>query len=569
MNKALKILLPIAFIAGAIVIVYVLFATRPQVEHKAVEIKRPMVSVTSAHEQSVSIPVQTRGSVSPGTEIQLTSEVGGQVTYVSENLANGGFFRKGEVLVKVDPLEYDVNIKRAQANKAQAEQHLIQARAEQKARSRVSGSKSALARFDVQVAQAKAAYEAAKAELEAARMQKTRTIIKAPFDGRVRLKNVNVGQYVRPGFQLAQIYAVDVAEVRLPLSDRQLGLVDVPLSFSDYEGHEAPVKLIGEYGGKRYEWYGKIVRTEGGMDERNRLLYVVAQVADPYKVDPDQPTRPPLTAGSFVEAEIQGRHFDRVFVIPRRALRNGNQVWIVDQDDRLKRREVEVVYKGKHNIYVSRGLDNGDRIVLSQLDIAVDGMKVRPAQHPDHQLEISENQNQTLFGNETKPRSETDQPRSDSKGMTRSFSKDEVLDIARQAKAQYQQLDDEAKQKLKQDLGKIAESVKKLSEKTKEVQQRVAQRQSQPVPAASETPGAATAEQASENNSSAARAMSPLASLIEEEVNQQQAPVPTAKSKSAPQSEPSSAADGSAQSQRSVVVITKVAAPKPLAEAVQ
>lgn len=382
MKKFMKILLPIALVVGALAVVAVLFFTRPKAERHAIVIKEPLVSVTTVTGQSLKIPVFTRGTVTPGTEIPLVSEVSGPVTYVSENFARGGFFRKGEILIKVDPVEYEVTRKKADAAVAQALQLVKQAEAEKRVRSAVKSMTSELGRFEYQYQQAKAQYDAAHAELDAVNLQKRKTIIVAPFDGRVRIGSVNPGQYLRPGIQLGLIYAVNAAEVRLPLSDNQLALVDVPFRFGT-DGSEGPtVTLVGDYGGKKYYWQGQVVRAESGVDEFNRLLYVIAQIPDPYAIDVAQPDRPPLTAGNFVEAQIDGRFFENVFVVPRQALRQGAQVWTVNQENRLQRKPVEILYKGKDVVYVKGGLANGDNVVLSQLDIAVEGMKVRSSNTP-------------------------------------------------------------------------------------------------------------------------------------------------------------------------------------------
>ena len=378
MNKLLKYLLPIVALAAALFVSQGLFLSKPKVVRQAPEIKIPLVSVAEVNAESIRIPVQSRGTVAPGTEIQLVSEVSGQVIELSKNFVNGGFFRKGETLVKVDPIEYEVNIKRAEASRAQAYQAMQQADAERKARARVrNDNKSSLASYDIQYRQAKAQYDATVAELEAAKLQKARTVIKAPFDGRVRMATLNQGQFVRPGAQMGSIYSVDVAEIRLPLSDRQIGLVDLPSPFREGDEVYPSIVISEEFAGKKYTWDGKLIRAEGGLDERNRLLYVVAQIDDPYGVDPDQPGRPELVSGAFVEAEIAGRSFEEVFVVPRKALRNGSELWVVDRGNKLRKKEVSVLHKSKNHVFLSGGLQNGDRVVLNQLDIAVTGMEVR------------------------------------------------------------------------------------------------------------------------------------------------------------------------------------------------
>ncbi len=506
MKKSLKFILPVLAIVVAVAASIMLFVSRPEVEHQPLNIKAPLVTVTAVKAEQLSIPVFTRGTVTPGTEIQMVSEVSGQVLELSPNFANGGFFRKGEVLVRIDPIEYEVNIKRAEASKAQANQAMLQAEAEKKARSRVKNtSRSKLATYDIQYRQAKAQYEATVAELEAVKLQKARTTIRAPFDGRVRLAALNVGQYVRPGQQMGSIYAVDVAEVRLPLSDRQLSLVDVPMRFQDSIEKVLPeVILTDEYAGRTYSWKGKVVRAEGGLDERNRLLYVVAQVRDPYAPDPNQPGRPELVAGSFVEATIDGREFSNVYQVPRKALRNGTQLWVVDDNDRLVEKEVAIIYKAKDHIYVSSGLENGDKVVLSQMDIAVEGMQVRTQVQEDFEPEIESKAKDDLFGNNKKSTQSLTLKMPDANDP-------KVQEAAKKAKEFYDDLSDDKKQQIKT-------NAKQLLDQVKNLQQSVADVKSEPevVPEAEQQTVQPTVE------SKSAGGMSPLAMELEQDIARQQ-----------------------------------------------
>jgi len=574
MNKALKVVLPILVIIGALVVSALLFLSRPKVERHPVEIKQPLVSVIPVYSKALSIPVSTRGTVTPGTEISLTSEVSGQVLSVSNHFANGGFFKKGETLIKVDDIEYQVNISRAKANVSKAKQAELQAKAEFRARSRVKGVKrddyaSGKAQWD----QAKSSLQAAKAELESAQLQKKRTIIKAPFDGRVRVKSVDVGQYIRPGAQLGTIYAVDVAEVRLPLSDRQLGLVDVPLRYREAtESEGTPVVLKGQYGGKTYEWMGRIVRAEGGLDEKNRLLYVVAQIEDPYARDVNQPDRPPLAAGTFVEAQIAGRYHQSIFTVPRRALRNGNQLWLVDADKRLFRRQVDVLYKGKNEIYVKGGLNNGEQVVLSQLDIAVEGMQVRtklaaPLEQDDAPVRsndlmsgavkvreqlLQEQRSSTVSADsQTSPEtsSQTQSPKS-RRFTTDQISNEKMQAIAQQAKAAMDQLDVPTKQKLVDNVNNIVNSLESSVKAINEIQQAEAAVEVSPV----------AAEQAPVTDE-----LSPLAALIAEDEAAAANIVPTV----APERQVEASQVELTQEVASAISITQAVAPRPLAEAAQ
>lgn len=573
MIRVLKIVLPIGAILAAIVVSYLLFVTRPKVEHQQVEAQIPLVTVSPVKAESMNIPVFTRGTVSPGTQIQLISEVSGQVLEVNPNFANGGFFQRGEVLVRVDTLEYDVNIKRAEAAVAQAYQAYLQAEAEKKARSRSSGGNQ-LATFEVQFRQAEAHYLAAKAELEAIKLQRERTVVRAPFDGRVLMAVVNPGQYLRPGLQMGVIYAVNVAEVRLPLSDRQLSLVDVPGRMSSGDVSELPEVIFSEqYAGKTYTWKGHVVRAEGGVDERNRLLYLVAQVPDPYGVDPAQPGRPELVAGSFVEAAIAGRHFERIFPIPRRALRNGNQVWVVGDDGRLDKRDIGVLYKAKDMIYVTTGIDDGEQVVLSQLDVAVEGMRVRTQQQDTHEeLEEARRDANPFAGRTPVEAAIRDVVTTTPQGATLNVSPQKAAELAAKAKEYVDGMKPEQKQQIKESAQKVAEQLRSL-------QQNLTATSAAPVaktPQPAVTTPASTAETKTPEPARTAAGtpavdsgMSPLAAQLEADIAaQKQAPAPAAALPAAT-SQPAPALLADSDKSSRTHVISTVVAPKPLLEASQ
>lgn len=560
MKKALKFVLPIVAIVTGIVVSLLLFVSRPEIEHKPLNVKAPLVTVQEMQAQSQSIPVFTRGTVTPGTEIQLISEVSGQVLELSPNFANGGFFRKGEILVRVDPIEYEVNIKRAEASKAQAYQAKLQAEAEKKARSRVKNtSKSQLANYEIQYQQAKAQYDATVAELEAVKLQKARTIVRAPFDGRVRLATLNLGQFVRPGQQMGSIYAVDVAEVRLPLSDRQLSLVDVPMRFQDTLKHTLPeVTLTEEFAGRTYTWKGQVVRAEGGVDERNRLLYVVARVQNPYSADPNQPGRPELVAGSFVEATIDGRRFDHIFEVPRKALRNGAQLWVVDKQNKLREKEVAIIYKSKNHIYVSSGLENGEKVVLSQMDIAVDGMTVRTQYEEDYQFEPEPENNSNIFGNAGGV-DESQQPLTVSMP---DLNDPKVQALANQAKEMYKGLSEEQKVQAKS-------SAQGLMKQAQNLQQALAI----PEPALEQPKVKSPQTRELEDTTSDVK-MSPLAAELEVDIQEEEAPVASSDDNPQPVAQTPSPAEQRLETKQpssvdGKITISTVTAPKPLVESIQ
>jgi len=224
-----------------------------------------------------------------------------------------------------------------------------------------------------------AAVAAAEAELTRRGLALERTKIQAPYAGRVLSRNVDLGQYVSPGAMLAKVYAVDYAEIRLPLTNEQLEYVKLPQLYrgESTEGKpEGPeVTLRATVGRQAHEWEGRVVRAEGAVDVQSRQLFVIAQVDDPYgKAEPD---RPPLRAGLFVEAEIEGQLLPGVFVVPRSALREGNQVLVVDESSQLLRREVETIWGETEHVVVRNGIEEGEILCLTSVTFAGDRLTVQ------------------------------------------------------------------------------------------------------------------------------------------------------------------------------------------------
>ena len=182
------------------------------------------------------------------------------------------------------------------------------------------------------------------------------------------------------GGPIAGIYAVDAAEVRLPLPDDDLAFVDLPLTYrgGGSERPEPRVVLSTNFAGERFEWEGRVVRTEGEIDPATRMVHAVARVRNPYAAG-DNPRRPPLNAGMFVHAEIDGRFVEDVVVLPRPALRAGDRVWIVDERSRLRYRDVTVLRATERDIILAGGVAEGELVILSPIDATTDGMAVRIA----------------------------------------------------------------------------------------------------------------------------------------------------------------------------------------------
>ena len=381
MRRLLMILLPAAVVALGAFGAFTMIKNRPEPEQKPVEIAVPLVRVIEAKPQSVRLTIRAEGTVVPRTVSELVPEVSGRVLWISPSVVSGGFFEEGEELLRIDAREYELAVIRARAAIAQAklrvateEQEAAVARKEWA--SLGEGEASPLVMREPQIAEAEAALASAEAALHQTEYDLERTVLKAPFAGRVRSEQVDVGQFVQRGTSVAQLYAVDFAEVRLPIADAELAFVDLPLAYrGESRDRQGPaVTLRAEFGGSQYEWQGRIVRTEGEIDPRTRMVHAVAQVADPYGRAGDQ--KPPLAVGMFVEAEIQGQRASNVISLPRTVLRGEDQVMVIDGQSRLHFRRVDILRAERDQILVRSGLQPGDRVVISRLEAAVNGMKV-------------------------------------------------------------------------------------------------------------------------------------------------------------------------------------------------
>ena len=382
--RSLRVVLPLAVLGVAVVAAAVLVSTRPPVATQAPTIEPPGVRVHQVTLEEVPLTVTSQGTVRPRTESQLVSEIAGRVIWVAPSFAEGGFFEANDVLVRIDTFDYEQAIVSARSQLAQARLMLAQEEAEADVAAREwaelgRGDPRELTLRKPQLEDARASVAAAEANLERAERDMERAEIVAPYAGRVRRKDVDVGQFVTVGASVATIYAVDLAEVRLPLPDEELAYLDLPLSYRGVTNQPTPaVTIRATFAGETHEWEGRIVRTESEIDPVSRMVHVVAEVRDPYAAGP-VPNRPPLAVGMYVQAEIEGRTARDVAVVPRAALRGARQVVVVGPDDRISFRDVDILRTTTDRMFVREGLAPGELVAVSPLDAATDGMRVQLA----------------------------------------------------------------------------------------------------------------------------------------------------------------------------------------------
>ncbi|MCB9897525.1 MAG: efflux RND transporter periplasmic adaptor subunit [Planctomycetes bacterium] len=378
-----RIVLPLVVLAASVALAAALVASREPVRPEPPAPFVPAVEVVHAERQDARLDVLSHGFVVPRTESTLVAEVPGRVAEVAPAFRAGGSFEQGDVLLELDERDLRAKAVAAEAALARAESVLAQEEVEARlARDEwdaldAEGEPDPVLLRVPQLADARAQVAAARAALGTARLDVERATLRAPFAGRVRTALVDVGQYVGVGTPLGTLYAIDAAEVRLPVRDDELRFLDLPLQ---YRGEAPPgdgprVELSAEFAGTRWTWAGRVARTEGEIDPRTRSLNLVVVVDDPYARDGDS-GRPPLAAGMFVEALVVGRAVRDVVVLPRAAVRPDDSVWVVDEHDVLHVRPVTWLRTERERVLLVSGVEAGERVVTSALEVVSDGMPV-------------------------------------------------------------------------------------------------------------------------------------------------------------------------------------------------
>ena len=397
MKRRAKLLLPILVLAAGVAVAAAIIKARPEVERQPAAAPAPLVRVVEVRLEDLPLNVRAQGTVEPRSAAVLVAQVGGRIERVARQFAAGAFFRRGETLLWIEDADYRLGVAQAEAAVAQARVALERERAEAELALAEwaelgEGEAPPLTRREPQLAQARATLAAAEASLEQARLSLERTRVRAPYDGRVRAKQADVGQFVAPGTPLAAVYSTDVAEVRVPVPREELAYLELDLGRGDFGDQGPPVRLTGQAGDGSQGWQGRVVRADGGFDPRTRMLGLYIEVADPF--DRRGGDGAVLPMGTFVDAEIRGRLAQGVAVLPRAALRDGDRV-LVAADDRLRFRPVEVLRKQGEEVVIAGGLAAGELVCVSNLETVVDGMRIRSVRE-DAPLETARQREERL-----------------------------------------------------------------------------------------------------------------------------------------------------------------------------
>ena len=382
-KKFLRYFLPLGVIILAVIVVIGMatMAGGKRPERQETGQAAVLVDVIPAEARSLNFIVQSQGSVIPRTQTNVVAQVSGIIMSISDNFVAGGFLRSGEVLLEIDPSDYRTAMKRAEAALASREAKL----AEEKSRSEQAlkdwrnlgrkGNPPDLVMRKPQLADALANVHAAEADLEKARRDLQRTKVTVPYDGLLREKTVDIGQYVTPGTRLGVSFAVDTAQVRLPLAAADLAFLDLPRTMSTELEDYPEVSLEADFGEVTRTWQARLIRTEGVLDESSRVLYAVASVQDPYGLLGES-QQDELRMGTFVRAQISGRYVENVVVLPRFVLRKDNTVLVANKERELEVRDVVVVRSEARQVFITSGVKDGEMVVTTTLDAPIPGTRL-------------------------------------------------------------------------------------------------------------------------------------------------------------------------------------------------
>lgn len=404
MRRVFKIVLPVLILALGFGAFQLLASMREPPQRVSQSYAGPLVEAIAAPLQQVQVVVEGQGTVRPDAQIDLVPQVSGVVVWKDADFKPGGTFAKGALLFRIDPRDYELAVQQAAAQVAQAHYQLDLAREEAALAAaeweRLHAQDQAptdLVLRKPQLRAAEAALQGAEARLAEARLRLDRSKVHAPFTGRVRTARVDVGQHLNAGQAIAQLYSIEKAEIVVPVPDEDLGWFTLPLPIDiapadppvadlNVEGNSrafafgregASTVVSGAFAGRRHQWEGRVVRTEGELDPQSRMVRLVVEVEAPYGGMADG--IPPLTVGMFVDVAIAGRTVDGVRVLPRAALRQGDRVWAVGRDGVLRIRRAHVVRALEDEVLSYIELAPQERIIVSQLSGVTDGMQVRLA----------------------------------------------------------------------------------------------------------------------------------------------------------------------------------------------
>lgn len=396
-----QIIIPIVILAAGIAAMAIFFNMKKPPEQKDKVDKTPIVAVENISVAPMTLEVNSYGMVKPKYETELVAQVNGEIVELNDIFVRGGLVKKGQLLARIDPSDYHAALIDAQATMASAraalEKELAQGQvAEQEWKQITNTSPTELSLRKPQLAQELARVKAAQASVLRAERNLERTEIRAPYNAMIDSRHIGLGSFVGVGSKIGHVLGTAIAEIRLPVADNQLAFL--VKTESTKQGVDAKVKLLGTYAGKDTQWQAIIARSEGVIDSKSRMSYLVAEINDPYLLNSASDSNEvPLRFGSYVNAKIMGYDINQAALVPRYLVVNG-KVALLDNESKLHYAVIDIVRQQGSDVIVTDGLQEGDQLIVSALDYPVDGMKLAvasdtlPLEETDLEAEQSEAQ---------------------------------------------------------------------------------------------------------------------------------------------------------------------------------
>lgn len=392
MRSFYKLLIVVVIIVIGIVIARGLVMTKPEAKRRPISIAAPLVEYIQVNPQSKEITIDTTGTVIPAREVSVQPQVSGVVVWTSPRLVPGTLVKVGEMLVRIDPRDYELAVaqQKASLTKARVDLETEQGRAEVASREwellkgdvPYTESGRDLALRKPQLENARAGIEAARSALKKAELDLERTVIHAPFNAVIISENVDVGQLISRGVTIATLAGSDTFRVQASLNIDELAWIDVP---GMNAGKGSKARVIQQFGAERNNHTGEVERLLPEVDAKGRMARVLISVPDPFALEREMP----LLLGAYVAVEIAGKTLQNVYVIPNEAIREGERVWLLKEDNTLSVQDIQVIWR-QRNVVIVQGLSPEDRLITSRISAPVDGMDLR----------INNNNHTTPHGNE-------------------------------------------------------------------------------------------------------------------------------------------------------------------------
>jgi RND family efflux transporter MFP subunit len=377
-----KVMIPIIIIIAGFLIMKGMTALRTAPVKEARQDPGMIVEVLLAEKTDTTVKVRGTGTVEASEEITIIPQVSGRIEYVAPHFDVGGFFKKGEVLFSLEDSDYKLALEQAIAARAKAEYDLAtiesQAKIARLEWDRINKDNTAepnpLVLYEPQLKSARAALASATASVERALLDLERTSIQAPFNARVRSENIDLGQYVRTGTSVAVISGTDRAEIAVPVP-----LDDLQWLTGSLSGNGKNAALVSmNVGDRHYNWKGRVLRSTGEIDPKSRMMNLIVEVSDPYGLKAgSQSGYTALASGAFVHVELEGTLLKDVFILPRIVFRDDSTVWVMNDDGKLVIKNVTPVRVSADKVIISEGLERGDKIIVTNISGAANGMKLR------------------------------------------------------------------------------------------------------------------------------------------------------------------------------------------------